>query len=676
MVIKACCMSPFSSPESLSPDPDPGVGCSKLRKKILKLKLEGEKSSQKGHHNEALTAYSLAIKLAEDCNNAFDLLLTNRAAVYIKLKQYEYALKDANDFIARNPESWEGYAAKALALDGLNEKVSAEIAAALAFYHNRDIFSDVSPFKETFVTMQKRIFLCDSVDELQEAIFSQDTKKGELKILVLGSKEYNLNFYAVHEPWNNCVVVGTRKDCSVSVKSDNTISLLNCMLTNLSFFLNKGCVNCIPGSFVKILNCNFTSDNDTIPAVITEGEFSAEQCNFTSIHGSGLVCVGQCNAVAVECSFCNNEIAGVYVSQGATLLAKRCYIYGNCNGLDIEKEVSKCAAINCDIHHNCDMGILVLDSKNVTLIRNSIFGNDEGGIFIANSEVDIKENNIFDNGSWGIWSQSNSWCNILMNRVFRNSAGGVRVGFRATLFYPSVIEMNKIYDNTGPGFVENINEFEVYGNGKNDNLMMSFLKSRNSLTSAKFQDNEVYNNKEIETGGKLNLCVQYCSNCRKKCQPKTCEGCFTTAYCGKSCQKKHLSKHKRICNVLRKKSRYLITSIETVDHGIPHATSYPPRNGSRFIVKVHTVWTTVIFTIQLSDSTYCILTSDWNLMLYDRSHRLHKTFDSKFVKELVREYGVLCAQKSLEKKLFFHCLFEDNGQLRLFTNDFPEFQSW
>jgi hypothetical protein len=72
--------------------------------------------------------------LVQDGNNAFNpLLLTNRSMVYIKLKQYENALKDANDYITRRPDCWRGYARKALALDGLNEKASAEIAAALAF---------------------------------------------------------------------------------------------------------------------------------------------------------------------------------------------------------------------------------------------------------------------------------------------------------------------------------------------------------------------------------------------------------------------------------------------------------------------------------------------------------------------------------------------------------------
>ena len=245
IVIKKWCIPPITSLRSLTGISDPGSTVPELEKTIKKLRLDGNKRSKEGRHKEALVAYSSAIKLAEDCNKSlFDpLLLTDRAAAYIKTKQYEYALKDANDYIIRRAECWKGYATKALALDGLNEKVSGEIATALAFYRNRAIFADFSPFKESFVTLQKRIFVCDSVDELQEAIFSQDIKKGELKIFVLGSEEYILNLSVLEKPWNNCVLVGTRKDRSVSLKSDHGIILLKCMLTNVSFYFKKGCLS-------------------------------------------------------------------------------------------------------------------------------------------------------------------------------------------------------------------------------------------------------------------------------------------------------------------------------------------------------------------------------------------------------------------------------------------------
>ncbi len=679
IVIKRCCMPPFCSLQLLTENPGPGTSGSELEEKIDKLKWDGNKSFEKGRYKEALEAYSSAIKLAQDCNNAFNpLLLTNRATVYVKLEQYEDALKDANDYITRRPDCWRGYARKALALDGLNEKVSAEVAAALAFYHNRAIFSDFSPFtEEFFVALQERIFICDSVDELRGAVLSQEVESCGLKILVLGSEEYILNPGTVDQPWNNCILVGTGKKCSVTLKSDYNIALLKCMLTNLSFYLNNSQLRCLPGSFVKALNCNFITncnyiyDDEGLAAVGTEGDFNAERCIFTNSDGFGLLCVGTANAVVADCSFCNNGMDGLRVSDGATLIVKSCRMCNNgYHGLMIEK-ASKCCAINCNFYHN-DTGILVLSSKNVKLIRNSVFGNDGVGIDMVNSEADIRENNIFDNVLWGIWAQSNSRCNLSMNKVFRNKSGGVRVGYRAEKFSPSFIEMNKIYDNIGPGLIENIKVFEVDGlsMGNNDDLRRSYLKSPEYLKSAKFQDNETYNNKENVS--KLNLFVPYCSACRTKCKPEMCEKCFTTAYCGYSCKKKHLSKHEGTCKVFRQKSSYLITSMEKPQSCDGVAEEIESREkirlkfrrrqpSSSFVVKVRTV---------LTKEKSC------RLMLYNRSLQLHKTFYSNVIKELVKEFGVLCDTESVEKKLFFYCLFEKKGQLRIFTNEFPEFQSW
>jgi hypothetical protein len=151
-----------------------------------------------------------------------------------------------------------------------------------------------------------------------------------------------------------------------------------------------------------------------------------------------------------------------------------------------------------------------------------------------------------------------------------------------------------------------------------------------------------------------------------------CKKCFTTAYCSESCQKQHYSKHKEICKVLREKSSYLITSTEkacayeikrvegTKEVGSKFSAP-PPRDGRRFDVKVHTAVREL--------GSYAVI-------LHDRSLDHCVKFASKVVDKLLKEFGVLCEGNVHEKKLFFHCLFENNGQLRLFTNEFAEFQNW
>ncbi len=688
IVIKQCCIPPFAnSLQPLTGAPYPEASSSELEEKIEKLKLDGNKSFREDRYKEALDAYSSAIKFAQDCNyKAFNpLLLTNRATVYIKLKQYEDALKDANDYITRRPDCWRGYARKALALDGLNEKVSAEIAAALAFYHNRGIFSSFPPFKESFCDLQKRIFICDTVDQLiSNAELCQKEETDLLLILILGSKEYVLNSDIVGGGifLSNCILVGARIYSSVVLKFRNCTGIFlfsKCMITNLSFYLEEGQVCAKPGSVVKVLNCNFTGEDNYVPIVASLGEFNAERCNFTNSNHTGLGCIGPGNMVVVDCSFCDHGEVGLSVTEGGTLIVKSSRMYNNhVHGLQIGPEASKCVAVNCDSHHNGQEGIFIIHSKNVSIIRNNVFDNVNNGLWILNSDAVIRKNNIFDNGAWGIWSQSNSWCSISMNRIFRNKAGGVRVGYRAAEkeFSPSVVELNKIYDNIGPGFVENVHKFEVGRSpATNVDLMKSYSESPNSLQSAKCQDNEMYNNKERENVGTLNFSVPYCSNCRARCELKRCGKCYTAAYCNETCLENHWSKHKKICKVLRKKSSLLITSTKRAGYdgmikrhakGLeevgPNFSSPPPPDGRRFIVKVQ--------------STQLLETLPHKLLLYDRSLELYEEFESKVIAKLVREFGIQCEKQYLEKKLFLYCLFEDNGQLRLFINEFADFLNW
>ena len=292
-VIKRCCIPPFASLQPLTDKPAPvasGFVLGDLAENVKKLKMVGNKHFKECRYKEALDAYTSAINLARNCKHACNpLSLTNRATVYIKLEQYEKALEDANDYITRCPNCWRGYARKALALHGLHEKMCAEIAASLAFYYSNPIFSDFAPFKETFSDLQRRIFVCDSVAELQEAIYSQNVDENVSNILVLGSEEYIFNFNTFVQPWNNCILVGAGKNY-VSLKSNKEVLLLKCMLTNLSFYFDKGGLFCIPGSFVKILKCNFTSNDQETVAVAIMGDFDAEHCNFTDSF-SGLLCI-------------------------------------------------------------------------------------------------------------------------------------------------------------------------------------------------------------------------------------------------------------------------------------------------------------------------------------------------------------------------------------------------
>jgi hypothetical protein len=317
---------------------------------------------------------------------------------------------------------------------------------------------------------------------------------------------------------------------------------------------------------------------------------------------------------------------------------------------------------------------------------------------MVDSLVDVKENKLFDNGAWGIAGEDNPPSNISMNQIFRNKCGGIRHYWDPgdKTFSLSVVELNTICYNGGPGLVVDDETLKV--------AESRYMNYPNSVQSAKFQNNEIHDNKENENVSKLNLSVPYCSYCRVKWELTMCEKCFTTAYCSESCQKEHYSKHKEICKVLREKSSYLITSTEEVDEddmgidgpkenfgrekddcseheddiGIDNLEDLdpqeigpkraPPRDGMRFVVKVHGTYTNKYIPGHNLPSYFIIL--------YDRERELTVKFDSKVIEQLVREFGVLCTSQGNEQKLYFHCLREDKGQIRLFTNEFAEFQNW
>ncbi|XP_028392643.1 uncharacterized protein LOC114517183 [Dendronephthya gigantea] len=275
----------------------------------------------------------------------------------------KFSLEDSNDITLR-PDCWKGYAERALAFKRSDEKFCAEIAAALAFYHNRNIFSNYFAVNDSLLDLQHRILICDSVDELREAIYSHE-QDDELKFLLLGSPEYILNVATFARPWNNCVLVGARKICPVSMKLDGSIVLLKCMLVNLSFYFDKGQLNCLSESFVKLLGCNFTS-GDEETARNNSWYFNAEQCKFEYSKGVGLFCCKPGNVVVADCSFRFNRKEGLVIE----------------STLALQSDALTFSAIDCDVHHNGLDGILIFQTANVTLSRNNVYSNGHSGIFV------------------------------------------------------------------------------------------------------------------------------------------------------------------------------------------------------------------------------------------------------------------------------------------------------
>ena len=692
--IRHCCVPTMSTVEALDEKarvvPE-GSEADELGNNVEKLRSEGNKNFKDGLYQEAVDAYSAAIDISKSTPAFNPLLLTNRASAYIKLNQRDAALKDANEYILRFPDCWKGYARKASALE---EKASAEIAAALGAYYFRlkdggCIFSKYQPFKESFPGLKERFCTCDTADQLGAALLRHNSQD-YLQVIILVSNEYTfkssifMSFDTVPLAVcvRNCIMVGAKSDGSVKIEFERRLGftlLEKCMFVNLAFFIDQGQISSSPNSCVKIVNCNFTSNHTSWPVVVAKGMFNAERCSFTDCKAGGLLCVGPGEMLVDRCIFARNVKSGLEVRENGKLRAKNSLMHNNgVHGLNIGPGANRCEIFDCQSYHNDVQGIAVLDtSKQVTLMRNHVYGNDENGIFIRNSDVDMRENKFFDNEAWGIWSQTNSWCKISMNEVFRNKRGGVRVGKRVAkkTFPLSVVELNTIHDNFGPAYIENINRFEdvqIF-----NRIVDDLSKEASSYKSAKFLENEVYRNEE-RVITQLKFSSFWCSGClRQSDKLKLCGKCFNSAYCNADCQRRHWSKHRKLCKILREKSSFLITSMKRrladgavnvhakgLDEVGPRYSPPPPRDGKRFVVK-----------LQMDCESKCLGEPNM-LAIYDRSLEVDETFQSGFIDRLVKNFGILCERKYQEKKLFLYCVFEKDGKLRLFINDFADFKSW
>ena len=137
-----------------------------LNLEIEIMPLEGEKLSMESHFQKAIEKYSSCIDKTEGTNSFDPKLLSNRASAYLRIKQFNNALNDAEKYMKYSPECWRGYAKKALALQGLNEKWDAQCAAALAFYHDRKVFEHFIPLQISFPNLKQSIYVCHNLSSL------------------------------------------------------------------------------------------------------------------------------------------------------------------------------------------------------------------------------------------------------------------------------------------------------------------------------------------------------------------------------------------------------------------------------------------------------------------------------------------------------------------------------
>ncbi|XP_046851836.1 uncharacterized protein LOC124445170 [Xenia sp. Carnegie-2017] len=688
--VQYCSQAPYAACKN---EENPLIENEEEAKKFEKLRLEGNKLFQENRLEEAVKLYSSVIS-RNGKDDGFDpRFFSNRASAYLRLGQFKKALQDAEHYISKLPNCWKGYARKALALKGLEDRLGAEMAACQAYYLLPNIFEKYEPFKE-FSYLQQHVTHCDSTEQFLLAV-NGHRDLSNTQVLFLQPGTYHINKESIN--LYNIIVIGCPEDMKngkITMKLKGSIFIRvfeRCAVANMEFLFEQGNFISKFSFEAFISNCSFTSSNKAIPSFQSEGFVKIENSCFSNCGAGGLLCLG--TSSLRNCLFFGNGKSGLEVREGGVLTAENIYSYNNVGGLLVGPRAKKCHIANSKLYCNKTDGIFVRDSNDshgdIQLNNNSIFHNDHFGVSVRDSTVLLKKNFVYENNYWGIWLQCNSCGKISHNKVSGNRVGGIRVGKRPVLWTPSVVENNEICDNSGPGIVENINDVDVnhfmfrqiypVATANPFNCHTPILQN---LPTAEIRENKLHGNIEMNdtNSGLCNvLCKhQFCSYCKKAGELKKCKRCYAVEYCDRKCQKNQWKTHKNICHQLLERTSLLLTSTESIIgnqreiinchfHGLeevgPNFSKPPPKNGERFIVKVQ-------------DNVNMFSGDILSLLIYDRSLTIYEEFESSHVQNLIRDLGATCQQQYVQKKLFMWAAYTKENVIRIFLNDFPPYQLW
>jgi parallel beta-helix repeat protein len=437
---------------------------------------------------------------------------------------------------------------------------------------------------------------------------------------------------------------------------------------NIRFHCRFSNCHFLVGSVVKLIQCSFTSSNDTHASFISYGKLKVDFCKFYNCKKGGLLVEG--DAEITNSQFYDDAVP--LEVRGGRLFLRKSKVYGNKQGLLIGSQAKECVVEDCALYDNGSCGIAVTNfASNVEICGSRIYDNDGPGIAVMNSKaVSIFENEIRGNCEWGICISPLSQAVVKKNKIQNNHCGGILVESHPLIpsVEKSVVECNHISFNSGPGIHEEGFPTQCRENKSHDNK-----EERNQLT-AKSE-------------------AKFCYYCRKPGKNlQKCFNCFTAKYCGEECQKNDSKKHKDICDrlladgsiVLNYVRKPIMThhlppnerdpawndSITTTERGpglLPVGPTYcPPPN------------TTTMFIVKMSADSKLVREFNPSMVrLYDRSLKLDGILtDANQIYHLVWKHGAMGQLYKHCKKLFMWVKGPEHGKLRVFINEFPPYQNW
>ncbi|XP_031557022.1 uncharacterized protein LOC116293702 [Actinia tenebrosa] len=685
--------------------------------KANSLREKGNEAVRQQNYEEAIRIYTQAMEFTKDDPR----LYSNRALSYLKVGKPEKALQDCENCLKLEERNGKALMRKAWALYELSKtheekfKGRMRAAAALAVYFDPTVTND-KHFKEMFPrlifeeinnTLQlagafmlsipnKTLLLHEGCYDFDSATIDED-----LQIVAL-SKGVKLKFSSFNI--FGCRFYGegievSKDSGSLICRSKASLSLCNCKLSGgfsscEDFPDCNGGPGCVAVQFTGGKLCDRTekygvgvsgiSGFGTVQ-VLEGGTGYIENCDIVQCGGGGVLCHGDSSSVFVKtCRVHKNRQAGLEAREGGRLVAIDNDVYTNgFHGILLGPSAGKCEITGNRIHENNREGIFVLQTtdQEIFITRNRIFHNLPFGISLERCQVKIENNEIFENGFYGILANTLTTAVVENNDIYSNKCGGIIIGINFS--GRIVINSNIVRDHNGPWLQFEDASISVPGiiGGTERNKPCYLPKGETAFytTQPVVANNEIRNNKEMlfHPKDKMESVQNECGFCRSSKNLQRCSGCNIALYCNPTCQKRHWAKHRPLCCALNDQYSVLVepksyTSSDSVKvrtfgahlKGIGKGPRPDPQSKQRFIVKVQTRHNNC-HPLQI-------------LSVYDKSLSIDGYFQSPEVFNVIMECGVLGQMsKFTSKKAYFYARFADGGKkLNIYLGHLAPYQEW
>ena len=565
----------------------------------------------------------------------------------------------------------------------------------------------------------------DSSESLQHCLkLNHEYRWG--RTVLLRNRQYDLADFQII---SNTTLAALEKNSDVTITCDRPFFRLKCFCQNIAF-LGKEDLTITPDANVEFHKCSFRNCTPMKSVLSVSGSAKFVECTVKDSRGSGIGAHGLNSSVTlIKCEISGNGnkengyAYGIRVFDKGRLLTHECRIYGNVRGIWLDEgpiggpttQAAGAIITNCEIYDNKYEGVVVggvpwlsHEFPVVVMLGNKIFHNGTFGVrstFNINNIL-FENNTVFENLWWGVCVHNNSGGVYKDNEICNNKMGGIMVGPQAPGKPPCLVVSNFIHDNYGPAYRGGLRfaerdsfpvELQTYFNRvkqeQKQKPWLTYNVSFPGMVKAELRSNRCFGNDHAQKPVKADTMKAHCAFCfRHDSDMKSCKGCMTAKYCGKKCQTLHWKKHKHTCKAAGQRNSVDVeitflapgTSIGLTTHpslqpGGPNYCSPPPRDGSRFIVKIQTFeegfYEDIIdmrgFVSDEQDPHKA------RMRLYDRSRNVLFEFRGKpRLYHLIMECGVIGKMCNLTKKLYCWAAFKDAKNLRIFTHELPELQEW